>query len=53
MFNEEPAYMLSELSAYDVIELGKSKFLFVAFCLFRRSLNSFSILTELLIISSL
>lgn len=30
--NGEPAYMPSELSAYDVIELGKSKFLFVPFC---------------------
>jgi len=30
--NEEPAYMPSELSPYDVIELGKSKFLFVPFC---------------------
>lgn len=30
--NGEPAYMPTELSAYDVIELGKSKFLFVAFC---------------------
>lgn len=30
--NGEPAYMPTELSAYDVIELGKSKFLFVPFC---------------------
>ncbi|BCZ45173.1 hypothetical protein psyc5s11_12400 [Clostridium gelidum] len=30
--NGEPAYMPSELSGYDVIELGKSKFLFVPFC---------------------
>jgi len=30
--NGEPAYMPSEISAYDVIELGKSKFLFVPFC---------------------
>ena len=30
--NGEPAYMPVELAAYDVIELGKSKFLFVPFC---------------------
>lgn len=30
--NKEPAYMPVELSAYSVIELGKSKFLFVPFC---------------------
>lgn len=30
--NGEPAYMPSELSSYDVIDLGKSKFLFVPFC---------------------
>lgn len=30
--NGEAAYMPTELSPYDVIELGKSKFLFVAFC---------------------
>ena len=30
--NGEPIYMPSELSAYDVIDLGKSKFLFVPFC---------------------
>lgn len=30
--NGEPVYMPTELAAYDVIELGKSKFLFVPFC---------------------
>lgn len=30
--NNEPVYMPTELTAYDVIELGKSKFLFVPFC---------------------
>jgi hypothetical protein len=30
--NEEPVYMPSELKPFDVIELGKSKFLFVPFC---------------------
>ena len=30
--NGEPVYMPSELAPYDVIDLGKSKFLFVPFC---------------------
>ena len=30
--NGEPVYMPTELSTYDVIDLGKSKFLFVPFC---------------------
>ncbi|MCY6355727.1 FHA domain-containing protein [Clostridium sp. ZS2-4] len=30
--NGEAAYVPTQLSAYDVIELGKSKFLFVPFC---------------------
>lgn len=30
--NDEPVYMPVELSAYNVIELGKSKFIFVPFC---------------------
>lgn len=30
--NGEPIYMPTELAAYDVIDLGKSKFLFVPFC---------------------
>jgi hypothetical protein len=30
--NQEPAYMPEEISAYSVIEMGKSKFLFVPFC---------------------
>ncbi|MGM9933680.1 MAG: FHA domain-containing protein [Clostridium sp.] len=30
--NGDPAYMPVELTPYDVIELGKSKFLFVPFC---------------------
>lgn len=30
--NEEPVYVPTKLSAYDLIELGESKFLFVPFC---------------------
>ncbi|WP_315069745.1 FHA domain-containing protein [uncultured Clostridium sp.] len=30
--NGEPAYMPANISAYDVIELGRSKFLFIPFC---------------------
>ncbi len=30
--NNEPVYMPTELTPYDVIELGKSRFLFVPFC---------------------
>ena len=30
--NDDPAYMPTELAPFDVIELGKSKFLFVPFC---------------------
>lgn len=30
--NDEPVYIPTKLSSYDLIELGESKFLFVAFC---------------------
>ena len=30
--NGEPSYMPTELSSYDAIELGRSKFIFVPFC---------------------